>query len=130
MEKQWSSLLYNLFNLWRKKLVCVKVIISRVNFNMEIKLKVFYLSFYHLGNPALPRLLIISPANLFDFTGKVNLRYKSRFTQFRISEPSLKHSRCSPKFPNQNLRQIGPGVHELWSDKQTVRQTKITTLYI
>ena len=28
------------------------------------------------------------------------------------------------------LRQIAPGVHELWSDKQTDRQTEITTLYI
>ena len=26
--------------------------------------------------------------------------------------------------------QIAPGVHELWSDKQTDRQTEITTLYI
>ena len=32
----------------------------------------------------------------------------------------------SPELPNQNLRQIGPGVPELWSDKQT----EITTLYI
>jgi len=28
------------------------------------------------------------------------------------------------------LRQIGPGVPELWSDKQTDRQTEITILYI
>ena len=38
-----------------------------------------------------------------------------------------------PEFPNQNLRPIGPGVPELWSDKQTNRhqdrQTEITTLY-
>ena len=29
----------------------------------------------------------------------------------------------SPEFPNQILRQIGPGVSELWSDKQTDRPT-------
>ena len=38
---------------------------------------------------------------------------------------------AAPRFPNQTLRQIGPGVPELWSDKQTNRQTaEITTLYI
>ena len=39
-----------------------------------------------------------------------------------------------PKSLNQNLRQIGPGVSELRSDKQTNRyqdtQTEIITLYI
>jgi len=38
---------------------------------------------------------------------------------------------AAPGFHNQTLRQIGPGVPELWSDKQTNRQTAdITTLYI
>ena len=32
-------------------------------------------------------------------------------------------------FSNQNLRQIGPGVHDVWSDIQPYRQTEITTLY-
>ena len=31
---------------------------------------------------------------------------------------------------NQNLRQIGPGVPDLWSDKQTDRQKENITLYI
>ena len=39
------------------------------------------------------------------------------------------HFRGSSQFPNQHLRQIGLGVPELWSDKQTDRQTEITTLY-
>ena len=33
--------------------------------------------------------------------------------QVRISKPSSEHSRGSPKFPNQNLRQIGQGVPQL-----------------
>ena len=37
-----------------------------------------------------------------------------------------KHSNSSIEFPSQSLRQIGPGVNELWSNKQT----EITTLYI
>ena len=36
----------------------------------------------------------------------------------------------SPKLPNTNLMQIGPGVPKLRSDKETDRQTEITTLYI
>ena len=32
------------------------------------------------------------------------------------------NSRGSPEFPNQNLRQIGQRVHELWSDIQTNKQ--------
>ena len=43
--------------------------------------------------------------------------------QFRISKPGKEHPLGSPEFPNQNLRQIGPGVPELRSDKQTNRQT-------
>ena len=52
--------------------------------------------------------------------------YKSRTTQFGISNPSWEYSRKSSEFPDQNLRQIGPGFTELWSDKQT----GITTLNI
>ena len=35
----------------------------------------------------------------------------------------------NPDFPNRNLRQIGPGVPKLWSDKQTNRQTALLKLY-
>ena len=42
-----------------------------------------------------------------------------------LGNPALpeKHSRGSTKFHNQNLKQIGEGVYELWSDlkKQTNR---------
>ena len=42
--------------------------------------------------------------------------------------------RGSLKLPNQNLRQIGLGAPELWSDKQTIQAdkqtTEITTLYV
>ena len=31
----------------------------------------------------------------------------------------IKPFRGSPEFPNQNFKQISPGVPELWSDKQT-----------
>ena len=41
-----------------------------------------------------------------------------RPNQLRISKPT-KDSRGASNFPNQNLRQIGPWVHELWSDIQT-----------
>ena len=51
-------------------------------------------------------------------------------TQLRISKSSWEHSRGSPEFPHKYLRQIGPGVPELWSNKQTDRRTEITTLYI
>ena len=50
----------------------------------------------------------------------------SRPTQLRIWNQTF----LSPEFPNQNLRQFGPGVPGLWCDKQTYRQTEITTLYI
>ena len=46
------------------------------------------------------------------------------------SQQSKKNSRGSPEFHNKNLRQIGPGVHELWSDKQTDRQTNKQTSQI
>ena len=78
------------------------------------------------GNPRLPRLLIDTPARypqFVDFTGKLNFWNKSRSTQLRISKPSKEHSCGSPKFPNQNFRQIGEGVSELWSDKQNNRHS-------
>ena len=54
--------------------------------------------------------------------------YNSGPTQLRISKvkTKLRHSRDSPKFPYQNLRQICPGVEVLWSDIQTEN----TTFYI
>ena len=42
---------------------------------------------------------------------------KSRPTHRRISKPSEEHSRGSAEFPNQNLRQMRPGI-EFLSDKQ------------
>ena len=35
------------------------------------------------------------------------------------SKPSEDHFIGSPEFPHQNLRQIGQGVRDLWSDLQT-----------
>jgi len=32
--------------------------------------------------------------------------------------------------PNQNLRQIGPGIHELWSDIQTDKQRLLLYTFI
>ena len=72
------------------------------------------------------RLLETTPTvypHLNDFSWKLSFRYLSRPTQLRISKPNEEHSRESPEFPDQNLRQIGPGVSELWSVKQTDRQT-------
>ena len=39
------------------------------------------------------------------------------------------NSRSSSEFPNQNLRQIGPGVPELWSDLQIINKQRLL-LYI
>ena len=55
------------------------------------------------------------------------LRFKSGPTQLKISNPSYEHSPGSPEFPIQNVRPIGQGVSELWSDIQTNIQTEITT---
>ena len=40
------------------------------------------------------------------------------------------HCRGSSQFPNQNLRQIGLGVPELWSDKQTQTNRDYNFIYI
>ena len=47
-----------------------------------------------------------------------------------LGNPALpgKHSRGSTKFHNQNLKQIGEGVYELWSDIKTSRQTEFISL--
>ena len=70
-----------------------------------------------------------SHRHLNNFTGKLNFRCNSRPTQLRIPKPSQKQTRGPSEFLNQNLRQIGPEVSELWSDKQTNmqidRQTEI-----
>ena len=50
---------------------------------------------------------------LVDFTGKLNFQNKGRQTQLRFSKIG------SLEFPNQHLRQIGPGFPELCLDKQT-----------
>ena len=36
----------------------------------------------------------------------------------------------TPELNNQNLKKIGQGVHDIWSDKQTDRQTEMTTFYL
>ena len=49
-------------------------------------------------------------------------------TQLSVSKPSWQHSHGSPKFPNKNLSQIGPGFSTYdRTNKQTDRQTEITT---
>ena len=75
-----------------------------------------------LGNPALPRLLIVNPA-VYPRLILAIFSYKSRPTQLRILKPRYDHSRGSPEFPNQNLSQ---GDHDI----QTNRQTGIATLCI
>ena len=61
---------------------------------------------------------------------ELNFRYLSQPTQLRISKPCSEHSHGSPEFSNQNLRQIGPGVPELGSDKQTDKQRLQLYIYI
>ena len=56
--------------------------------------------------------------------------FLSELTHLRNSNPRYKHSRGSPEVPNQNLRQIGPGVQELWLDKQKNRHTDYDFIYI
>jgi len=72
--------------------------------------------------------LIVTPAVYPHFYMETNFSLKNRPTQFRISNPIKEHSRDSPEVPNQNLRQIGPGVSELWSDKQTNKDYNFTYL--
>ena len=46
-------------------------------------------------------------------------------------EESQNQAKEHPEFPNKNLRQMGPGVAELWSYKQTNKHAEITTfIYI
>ena len=66
---------------------------------------------YQFGNPALPRLLIVTPALYPD-------------VNYEFGNFSRENSRGPPQFPNQNLRQIGSGIPKLRSNKQT----EITTL--
>ena len=85
--------------------------------------------FYYLGNPALPRVLIVTPA-VYPRLVLSFFPYRSRLTQLRISKPSKKHSHSSSEFPDQNFRQICPGVHELWSDIQTNKHPKRDNYFI
>ena len=56
---------------------------------------------------------------------KCGLDCKKKSTQLIFSKPE--NSRSSlPEFPNQNLRQIGQGVPELCSNKQTDRDLYFT----
>jgi len=43
--------------------------------------------------------------------GLTKFSIKIQQTQLGTCEPNLKYSRCFTKLPNQNLIQIGPGVH-------------------
>ena len=77
-----------------------------------------------MNYPAMPKLLLVISAvypHLVDFIGQLNFRYKSCFTPLKALKTKL--LRGFPEFSNQNLRQIGPGVYELWSDKQIIKQT-------
>ena len=77
---------------------------------------------------ALPRLLMVASAVYprlvlnYEFS-----HFSSRPTQLRISK-SAKNIHLV--LPNQNLRQIGKGVHELWSDIQKIKKKPIATLNI
>ena len=56
--------------------------------------------------------------------------YWRRPSQFRMSKPNKEHSREFSEFPNnQNLREIGHGVLELWSEK-TGRNRDYNFIYI
>ena len=50
-------------------------------------------------------------------------------TQLRIFKASQEHSRGSPGFPNQNLRQICREVYEQWSGIQTKTTAKQRSLF-
>ena len=48
----------------------------------------------------------------------------------KIVKPNVEHSRGSTEFYIQNFKQIGQGVHELWSNiKKTDKQTKNRDYY-
>ena len=57
-----------------------------------------------------------------------NFPHKSQPTQLKIVKPSEEYSHGSTKFPNQKLRQIGPGVLELLLDIRINGHTEITSL--
>ena len=92
----------------------------------SVEIRNIYIYSIAWGYPALPGLLKVTPAvypHSNDFTGKLNLRYLSPPIQLRILKLIYEHSCRSLEFSNQNLGQIGPGVPELRSDKQTDTQT-------
>ena len=53
------------------------------------------------------------------FTGKLDFHLKVDTLNLK----SQNQTKTIPEFPNQALSQIGPGCHELWSYKQTNKQT-------
>ena len=55
--------------------------------------------------------------------------YKSKPTELRILKNKLKHSRDSLGFSKQSLRQIGQGIHELWTNIQKKTTTTIENNY-
>ena len=69
-----------------------------------------------LGNPALPRLHLVTPdvyPHLVDFTGKLNFPNKTRPTHSESQNKAKNIPLALSSSCNQYLRQIGPGAPEL-----------------
>ena len=62
-------------------------------------------------------------------TSLKTLRCLAVLLNFEFLNQGLHHSRCSTKFPNQKLRQIGPGVHKLWNPNRQL-QGLLHSVYI
>ena len=80
---------------------------------------IFHLVF---ENPALPRVIIVTPTVYPRFVLNYDFSYFPYKTPLSLTLES-KNQIGSPKFHNQNLKQIGQGVHELCTDTQTSKQT-------
>ena len=61
------------------------------------------------------------------FPWNLNFRLKVYFRMFKLVQVQ---SHGSTEIPNQNLRQIGPGVYEFSSDRQTEITTSNIFIYL
>ena len=80
-----------------------------------------FVSLFHLdpsGTVDLNKETVFILSTSFPFN--LNFRYVNQPTKLKKSSYALWYG--STEFPRQNLRQIGQGVHDLWSDIQTNKQ--------
>ena len=91
---------------------CWTVVCSNIQYKGSIKFWNMKTTFKH---DYLCFMLLLAWEPGFDWISPL----KVNPINLRILELSKEHSRGSPEFRNYNLRQIGQGVLELWSNLQT-----------